>query len=123
EVAAGLLEYLSRHWGRPDLRFLMRPSPIADGWETYTFRFQLHSINPLPSVFARPLILRVFASPQGVPRLRHEFAAQQYMHQIGYPVAEPLLLEESCDLFGGPFQIMDQVPGQTLVEELLHRPW
>jgi aminoglycoside phosphotransferase (APT) family kinase protein len=32
-------------------------------------------------------------------------------------------LEESCAYFGGPFLLMTQVPGPTLLKAQLHRPW
>ncbi len=123
EVATVLLTYLSSRFSAVPLRYLAQPSPIENGWETYTYGFQVQRTSALPPALARPLILRIFASPQGLPRLRHEFAAQQYLHQSGYRVAEPLLREETCGLFGGPFQIMEQLPGTTMLEELLHRPW
>jgi aminoglycoside phosphotransferase (APT) family kinase protein len=45
------------------------------------------------------------------------------MVRLGYPVARPLLLEESCEPFGGPFLLMEWVPGQTLIDLLCDRPW
>lgn len=122
-VAVGLLTYFRRRFRAGSLRYLLRPTPIPEGWETYTYRFQFLNPAALPPALARPLILRVFAGPPGVPRARHEFAAQRCLGPTGYPVASPLLLEEGCDVFGGPFQIMEQVPGETLLRGLLHRPW
>jgi len=48
---------------------------------------------------------------------------QRAMDRQGYPVARPLLREESSDLLGGPFLIMEKVPGRTLFEMLLRKPW
>jgi aminoglycoside phosphotransferase (APT) family kinase protein len=123
EVAAGLLAYFRRRFRAGHLRYLLWPTPVPEGWETYTYRFQFLNASTLPPAFARPLILRVFAGTPGVPRARHEFAVQRSLEQTGYRVASPLLLEERCDVFGGPFQIMEQVPGETLFRGLLRRPW
>jgi aminoglycoside phosphotransferase (APT) family kinase protein len=69
---------------------------------------------------ARPLILRIYPSRQGVPRARREFAVQRHLHQRGQAVPEPLLIEEDCGLFGGPFMLIEHIPGQTLLAGLRH---
>src|SRR5205823_6341734 len=59
----------------------------------------------------------------GLPRARHEFAVQRHLRGLGYPVPEPVLLEEDCTRFGGPFLLGERVAGLTYVEHLLRRPW
>ena len=122
-VAFGLLEYLGGRLGVSGLRYEREPVPITDGWETYVYRFQLQDRSGLACPLGRPLIFRGYACAHGLPRLRREFAAQEYLHRLGYPVARPVLLEESCVPFGGPFMLMEALPGRPLVELLLHRPW
>jgi aminoglycoside phosphotransferase (APT) family kinase protein len=58
-----------------------------------------------------------------VPRARHEFAVQRNLHHQNYPVPEPFLLEESCEHFGGPFLIMEELEGQTFYDNLLYFTW
>jgi aminoglycoside phosphotransferase (APT) family kinase protein len=58
-----------------------------------------------------------------VRRARHEFEVPRRLGQLGYPVPEPVLLEEGCDLFGGPFLIMEQVCGPTLLRVMVRQPW
>src|SRR5579885_226072 len=118
-----LLAYLGDRLGRWDLRFAEEPEQVNDGWETFLYRFRLQPEAGIPEPFTRPLVLRLYSSIQGVPRLRHEFAAQQHMRGLGYPVANPLLLEERESPFGGPFMVMERAPGQTFLDYLLHRPW
>jgi aminoglycoside phosphotransferase (APT) family kinase protein len=96
---------------------------FTDGRETYCYRLQLMSPDPLPPVLAQPLIIRIYSGPAGLPRARHEILVQRYLYQREYPVAEPLFLEENCAYLGGPFLIMAQVGGQPLLHALLHRPW
>src|SRR5262245_5601225 len=123
DVAATLLGYLCYRLSLISPRYSVPPIVIPNGWETYTYRFRLQAAADVPTDWRRPLILRVYSSPYGLPRLRREFAAQEYLHRAGYPVAVPLLLEENCDLFGGPFLIMAHVPGELLPDYLYRRPW
>jgi aminoglycoside phosphotransferase (APT) family kinase protein len=120
-VAAPLLAYLQRRLCLRDLSFAEKPTLLPEGWETNIYRFQLRAEEPLPRLFTPPLILRAYSSRFGLPRLRHEFAAQQFLTKAGYPVARPLLVEESAAVLGGPFIVMDLIPGQTMLAALLHR--
>jgi aminoglycoside phosphotransferase (APT) family kinase protein len=123
QVAAMLRWYFRHRLGMSEAGYIAEPAEYPDGWETYTYHFQLQSFDPVPEYFLHPLIVRIYASSQGLPRARHEFAVQRHLHQLNYPVAEPYILEESGDYFGGPFLIMAQAPGQTLFRTLLQQPW
>jgi aminoglycoside phosphotransferase (APT) family kinase protein len=115
-----LVDYLEPRLGVDSLRFAEPPAEVPHGWETYVYRFRLQAAGRLPASLARPLILRIYASPQGVPRARREFAVQRHLHLRGYGVPEPLLLEEDCTRFGGPFMLMECIPGETLLDGLRH---
>jgi aminoglycoside phosphotransferase (APT) family kinase protein len=41
-----------------------------------------------------------------------------HAHRAGYPVPEPVLLEPDSSHLGGPFVIMEDVPGDTLLDRL-----
>jgi aminoglycoside phosphotransferase (APT) family kinase protein len=112
-----LRHYLELRLGAGSLGFREEPEEVPHGWETYIYRFRLRG-EGLPRPYGRRLVLRIYASPQGVPRARYEFACQQALCRAGYPVAEPLLVEEDCGLFGGPFLIMECLPGETLLDHL-----
>jgi aminoglycoside phosphotransferase (APT) family kinase protein len=122
-VATTLLAYLRDRLGTGDLSFAEEPSPITDGWETYIDRFRLQSHGELPADYRAPLIVRRYESSTGLPRLRHEFAVQNHLGALGYPVAKPLLCEEDDAILGGPFMIMQEVPGKTLLDFMFHHPW
>jgi aminoglycoside phosphotransferase (APT) family kinase protein len=117
-----LLAYLRQRLRVSDLRYRQPLTPLLDGWETNTYRLHLESREPLPPAFARPLLLRAYTNRRGLPRLRHEFAVQRHLWPRGYPVAAPLLLEEDGPVLGGPFMLMEWVPGQTLLEFLFTHP-
>jgi aminoglycoside phosphotransferase (APT) family kinase protein len=101
-----------------ELGFAEEPVEIPHGWETYIYRFRLRASGPLPAAFDRRLVVRIYASPEGVPRAQHEFACQHFVDKAGFPVPEPLLLGEDCGLFGGPFLVMECLPGGTLLDHL-----
>jgi aminoglycoside phosphotransferase (APT) family kinase protein len=122
-VADRLVEYLQTRLGVPSLRYAEEPVAITHGWETYIYRFRLEPTLGLPSRFAGRLILRAYSCGHGLTRARHEFAAQEHVLRLGYPAPQPLLLEEDGAWFGGPFLVMDYLPGQTLLDVLLARPW
>jgi len=122
-VAPALLEYLQRHLRTQALRYAEAPAPIPDGWETHIYTFQLDGPG-LPRAWARPLVLRVHAN--GRARWRgpgNEFAVHRHMIGLGYPAPRPLLLEEACDTFGGPFLVVERMPGPTLLGAMLGKPW
>jgi aminoglycoside phosphotransferase (APT) family kinase protein len=123
DVAAVLRTYLQARLGLRNLALAEEPVAFVNGWETHSYCFQLRCLNPLPAAFARPLTVRIYCSPAGLPRARREFLIQRHLYQLQYPVAEPLLLEENCRYFGGPFLIMAQVCGATLLHALLREPW
>jgi aminoglycoside phosphotransferase (APT) family kinase protein len=123
DVAARLLDYLSRRLGVPRLRYARALTPVNDGWETYIYHFQVQADAALPAAFQGPLTLRLFAGPEGVACGRHDLAVQRSLQQLDYPVPEPVLWEENCDVLRGPFLLMEQVFGPTLLHRLLARPW
>src|SRR4051794_36319486 len=118
-VAGRLLAYL----GVPGLRFQQPPAPLEGGWETYTYALLFRAQPSLPRSLRGPLVLRVYASPEGLPRALHEFAAQEWLHRRGFPVPRPVLLEGGAGAFGGPFLLAERAGGRTVLETLRRRPW
>ena len=118
-VAAEFLSYLQIRKGLSVPGYLQPPEDVPDGWETYTYRLQLHGRNRLPSALRRPLALRVYAGPEGLPRLRREWTLQTRLAELGYPVARPVLMEEDVGFLGGPFLLMEWIEGERLLEQLL----
>lgn len=109
--------------GIAGLSYLQKPQSICWGWETFTYRLQFAPSPSLPAPLAGPVVLRIYTSPKGVARARHEFAMQRRLRKVGFPVPKPLLIHTNCDLFGGPFLLMECIPGETLFHSALARPW
>jgi aminoglycoside phosphotransferase (APT) family kinase protein len=120
---AAVADALRAYLREPGLSYRQPPVLLPDGWETYTYVCELGPAPALPEPLTGPLVLRIYASPQGLPRARHEFAVQQRLWDLGFAVPRPLGLECSSDLFGGPFLLMQRVVGRTLFRTLLRRPW
>jgi aminoglycoside phosphotransferase (APT) family kinase protein len=120
DVASALLDFLQERLGVPDLAYAEPPALIPDGWEAQVYRFRLESRRDLPPAFARPLIVRAYGNQVALPRLQREFDIQLDLADRDYPVARPLLMDENAAGFGGPFMVMEWIPGQTLFEVLLH---
>jgi aminoglycoside phosphotransferase (APT) family kinase protein len=117
-VADELLMYLQIRKGLSVQGYLRPPEERTDGWEAYTYRLQLLGQN-LPPALPGPLALRVYAGPEGLPRLRRDWAVQRRLSQHHYPVACPVLKEESSEFLGGPFLLMEWVEGEVLLDRLL----
>lgn len=123
DVATALRGYLQERLGAATkIDFTEPPSPMVDGWETYIYAFRLQG-SGLPPHWREPLVLRIHAAAHGVARARTEFAVADHLCKLGYPVAAPILKEESAQLFGGPFLIMENVRGTPLLRAMFRKPW
>lgn len=122
-VSAALLAYLEQRLDAPQLSLAEPIEEFTHGWETYTYRFRLMPHSALMSEWKLPMVVRIYASPCGVPQARRAFAIQSFLAERGFPVPKPVLFEENCDLFGGPFFLMHFVEGELLLRRLVARPW
>jgi aminoglycoside phosphotransferase (APT) family kinase protein len=111
---SSLLSYLSERVGSSQA-FAAPPAAMSGGWDTRVYWFQLADAPP---PYDRPLVLRLFPSPADAPRAATEFEVQRFVHHRGYPAPEPLLLETGAQVLGGPFMVMERVPGRPLRDHL-----
>lgn len=121
-VASKLIDYLRDYLGCSKLRYKVKPELIPDGWDTYSFRFQLETGSCPVRDFQQQLAVKMFVNEHGLPRLENEFRAMEQVHHHGYPVPKPLLLESS-DAIGGPFMIREFASGPTVHDYIMDGFW
>lgn len=116
-----LCSWLSERLDVPGVHCVEGPTPMPHGWEAHVYRLRLAAAGCLPSPFDEPLTLRAYETVRAVPRARHEYAVMSHLQKLGFPAPEPLLLDEHCNLLGGPFLLLRWVGGQTLLDCLRQR--
>ena len=95
-------------WATAPYRYLCR-----GGFETRMFRFQM---DAAPEELAGPLVLRVFPASQGPDRAVWESSVQNSLADQGYPVPRVYFAGTDTRGLGGPFVVMQFLPGETMLE-------
>jgi aminoglycoside phosphotransferase (APT) family kinase protein len=112
EVADALLAHLRSSQGAQTLEFAERPERVPGGNRTFVYGFELANAA---DGFDQPLILRIARSQGGEKTIALEGAIQSALFQLGYPTPRILASSDDPDVLGGPFQIMQRLPGKALV--------
>jgi aminoglycoside phosphotransferase (APT) family kinase protein len=114
-VASALLAHLREAWRAPDLSYARPPTPIAVGVETWVFGLELERA---PRELAGPLVLRLFPPDADPERARFEQIVQNGVSSLGYPAPRvPHVCTDAAPL-GGPFLIMERIPGRMMLDSL-----
>lgn len=116
DVGPGLLAYLRRALAQDRLEFTEAPAPITGGYNTRIYGFR---VAPTPPKFDRSLVLRLYPQPRYAMHAVSEFVRQRFVYERGYPVPEPLLVEQDSGVFGGPFLVMEHMPHRPMIDKLL----
>jgi aminoglycoside phosphotransferase (APT) family kinase protein len=85
--------------------------PLSGGFDTAIYAFRLRRAPP---PFAGPLILRVLGLHHDPARVLRERATQNAVADLGYPAPRVLLAETDAGPVGGPFLVMERLPGVVL---------
>ena len=115
DIVRSLLAYLQSVTACPDLAYDEAPTRMSGGFDATILRFSLQSA---PNPFSGPLVLRLFqptVDPQRAPR---EGAVQNALAQLGYPAPSVFVAEARIEPLGGPFLIMERMPGRIVGSEL-----
>ncbi|MDF2629692.1 MAG: dihydroorotate dehydrogenase [Symbiobacteriaceae bacterium] len=81
--------------------------PLSGGWETDVYGFDLRRGEG-----PEQLVLRVYpAGESALLRAANEFHVMTYLHTAGYPVPRVMRFEPDPAPLGGPFLVMERVPG------------
>jgi aminoglycoside phosphotransferase (APT) family kinase protein len=106
-----LLRYLQSATQDPALAYAETPRRITGGFEAAIFGFRL---GPAPPPFAGPLVLRLFQASRHPQAVRREAAVQNALASMAYPAARVVVIETEPAVLGGPFVVMEKLPGRLL---------
>jgi aminoglycoside phosphotransferase (APT) family kinase protein len=109
--STALLTVLRREWGCPALAYQRRPQPLAGGFETSIFEFQLRGA---PTERSGRLILRVFQDYAEPGKALRESIVQNAVAATGYPAPRVFLTCSDASLLGGEFNVMEKMPGDLM---------
>jgi aminoglycoside phosphotransferase (APT) family kinase protein len=111
DISTPLLNLLLEKTAGATLAYAEPPKRMTGGFDASIFSFRL---NNAPAPFDGPLVLRVLrpSTPKG--RALREAAVQNALAQSGYPAPRVFAVEDDASRFGGPFLIMERMPGRAL---------
>lgn len=115
ELAERLLHHLARVFDCPDAAYIAGPSRIQGGFDTTIFGFALDRVPP---ALQGPLILRLSLGIADPARVKLETIVQNTLADMDYPAPRVALTESDPAILGGPFMIMQRVPGKTLAHAI-----
>src|SRR5271170_880204 len=115
DLVQALLAYLRSVTVRPDLAYDEAPTRMSGGYDATILRF---SLQRAPEPFSGPLVLRLFQATVDPQRAPQEGAVQNALAQLGYPAPRVFATEARIEPLGGPFLIMERMPGRVVGSEL-----
>jgi aminoglycoside phosphotransferase (APT) family kinase protein len=111
DIARRLLHHLARAFGCSDAVYLATPARIQGGFDTAIFGFTLDRVPPS---LAGPLILRLSHANADPARVRLETVVQNTLADMEFPAPRVMVTESDPGILGGPFMVMQRVPGKPL---------
>jgi aminoglycoside phosphotransferase (APT) family kinase protein len=108
-----LLRYLQTKLRQPDLRYLTPPARFAGGFENRVYSFQVLSTAKR---FSGPLVLRLFSRAGDAARGHRESALQNALADLGFPAPRVFVSEDDLSILGGPFTVMERLPGTAVYD-------
>ena len=120
-VGAATAGWLAGRLGT-DVR-LAEPPTRAGGGQDTTIHLVRFAGDGLPDEWARPLVVRIHPSPGRLDRARREAAIQAFCADHGYPCPRVLVTLAPGELLPLPVQVVERVPGVTMLAAVTGRPW
>ena len=114
DIVRSLLDYLRSLTACRVLAYAEPPARMSGGYDATIFRF---SLQGAPDPFSGPLVLRLFQATVDAKRAPREAAVQNALAELGYLAARVFVAEARIELLGGPFLIMERMPGRPLGSE------
>ena len=120
-VAELLCDWLEAEFGDP-VEMVGSPTSIEGGLDSWIHRVRF-SGAALPAEWRQPLIARVKRRADAVAMAHREADIQEWAARVGYPCPQILAVFDPGELLDLPVQIMDFVPGVTLLRATTTAPW
>lgn len=120
-VADGVARWVEGHLGGP-VTVVGRPAMLAGGFDSFIHELQLTG-PALPDEWRVPLVARLLPSVDRVEQAAREADVQRWCDAQGYAVPTVLAVLDPVDGLGLPAQVMQRVPGTTMLAALTGRPW
>jgi aminoglycoside phosphotransferase (APT) family kinase protein len=98
------------------------PNAVGGGFDSFIHFVQLAG-SGLPDAWRLPLVVRIVPSVDRTDRAQFEAATQTWAADAGYPAPRVLAVLAPEELLGLPTQIIERVPGVTMLDALKRRPW
>jgi aminoglycoside phosphotransferase (APT) family kinase protein len=114
DIVLALLDYLRAVTACPALAYDEAPTRMSGGYDATILRF---SLQGAPDPFTGPLVLRLFQPSVDSRRAATEGAVQNALAELGYPAPRVFAAEARIEPMGGPFLIMERMPGRPLGSE------
>lgn len=120
-VGEALRGWASERFGA-EASLVGEPSAVGGGFDSFIYLVQLAGAG-LPEAWRLPLVVRIVPSADRADRARFEAATQGWAADAGYPAPRVLAVLRPEELLGLPVQVMERVPGITMLDALKRRPW
>jgi len=114
DIFSSLLDYLRSVTACPVLAYAETPTQMREGYDATIVRFALRGA---PDPFSGPLVLRLFQATADAQQAPREAAVQNALAELGYLAPRVFIAETSIEPLGGPFLIMERMPGRALGSE------
>ena len=115
ELGSRLLEHLRGHLGDRNLIYADEPRRLTKGMFAQVWQFALSSG---PAEWRDALVLRVYPSDADPSQVHVEAAVQNGLVVEGFPAPKVLLSEDSGEVLGCPFIVMEWIPGRPVLRGL-----
>ena len=112
QVSDKLMAYLRTELNNANISYDIPLTPIVGGYEAFTYRFKLKSVQ---SELSKPLVLRLFREYANPYQAVSESAVQNALAAQGYPAPSVWFTGADKAHLGGAFLIMDFLPGETML--------
>jgi aminoglycoside phosphotransferase (APT) family kinase protein len=120
-AASALGEFLAERYGAP-VEQARPPQALGEGFDCQVYSVHLNGVA-LPREWATPIVLRIPPLVSRFPLLGRETRLQEWCAAAGYPAPRPLGLFAPGEVLDLPVQVLEEVPGVSLMKSMMASPW